>query len=641
MAREIVLSNGELFVGLNNYGEVHDFYFPYVGQENHAAAKNLRHHVGVFVDGQISWLDDGKWQIKCRYHDDAMVGHIVAHQSELQVSLEFDDCVDVSQAAFLRNIHVINQATDKRTIKLYLHQAFVISNSLDGDTAQYIPDKQAILHYKGHRAFVCSGRTPAGQAFSEYSVGLHGIEGRDGTWRDAEDGQLSCNAVEHGRVDSIFGFTLDIARHSSARVLFWVAAGTSQREAFKIHDRLEKNGLLAYQNRTAKHWQDWLAVAQPTINRLDRTEKNRFLTSLLVIKAHQDKRGAIIASGDTTMLNYARDAYAYCWPRDGALALWPLLRLGYKDELIQFFSFIRRSLDSERGYLMHKYQADGSIGSSWQSYVHGQVSAPPIQADETAIVVFLFGRYIDQHPDDKLLKDFYWTMIKPMADFLASHLRSDGLPKPSYNLWEEVFEINTYTTAVTQAALDEAADLADRLNETKDAVAYRSAAESIRSASDRLWNQEAGYFYRGFYVNGDQLKPDLTIDISSFYGAFMFGLNDTHDDRLETAFETLQNKLILSDSSCPRYLGDNYNRQSADTPSNPWIITSLWLAEYSLETDKPELVERIATWLNDRFSPSGMLAEQYLAGSLSPTSVSPLVWSHAENLSFTLDKLEA
>jgi hypothetical protein len=54
MPRPIVLSNGELHVGINNFGGIHDFYYPYVGLENHAAGKDLRHKIGVYVDGTIS-----------------------------------------------------------------------------------------------------------------------------------------------------------------------------------------------------------------------------------------------------------------------------------------------------------------------------------------------------------------------------------------------------------------------------------------------------------------------------------------------------------------------------------------------------------------------------------------------------------
>ncbi|HET8690013.1 MAG TPA: glycoside hydrolase family 15 protein, partial [Candidatus Saccharimonadales bacterium] len=583
MAREIVLSNGELFVGLNNFGEVHDFYFPYVGQENHAAAKALRHHVGVFVDGSLSWLDDGNWEVKCRYHQDSMIGHVTAHQRNLQVSLEFDDCVDASQAALLRNIHVINHANQPRNIRLFMHQAFVISNSLDGDTAQYIPDEKAIVHYKGHRAFVCAGRTVDGQAQDQFSVGLHGIEGHDGTFRDAEDGELSGNSVEHGRVDSILRFNLDIDKHNSKRVLYWVAAGTSQREAFKIHGRILKNGLMHYQTRTAGYWRNWLEPAMSMCHRLDKKYRQEFLTSLLVIKAHQDKRGAVIASGDTTMLNYARDAYAYCWPRDGAYALWPLLRMGYKDELIHYFNFIRHSLDGDKGYLMHKYQPDGSLGSSWHSYLHDGQTAPPIQEDETALTVFLFGRFIDKFAEDKLLKEFYPTMIKPMADFMAGYIdESTNLPQPSYNLWEEIYQINTYTTAVTAAALNEAADLADKLGKAEDALRYRTVADNIHTAADRLWNEETQYFNRGLYVTDGELDVDSTIDVSSFYGVYMFGLFGDDDDRLAQAFTTLKLRLLGGGVAAPRYENDAYNRQNGDD-SNPWILTTLWLAQYAIE----------------------------------------------------------
>ena len=67
MARPIVLSNGELHVGLNKYGVVHDLYYPYVGFENHAAGTGLRHKIGVYVDGTISWTDDDTWEFSFQY----------------------------------------------------------------------------------------------------------------------------------------------------------------------------------------------------------------------------------------------------------------------------------------------------------------------------------------------------------------------------------------------------------------------------------------------------------------------------------------------------------------------------------------------------------------------------------------------
>jgi GH15 family glucan-1,4-alpha-glucosidase len=61
MARPVVLSNGQLFVGLDENALVHDFYYPYVGLENLTNARSLQHKIGVWVDGVFSWTDDGTW----------------------------------------------------------------------------------------------------------------------------------------------------------------------------------------------------------------------------------------------------------------------------------------------------------------------------------------------------------------------------------------------------------------------------------------------------------------------------------------------------------------------------------------------------------------------------------------------------
>lgn len=162
MTRPIVLSNGELHVGINNFGLVHDFYYPYVGLENHAAGKDLRHHVGVWIDGEISWLDDhaSDWQTTFSYPHRGLVGRVAAVNERLGVILEFDDAVDATMNAFFRNIHVVNTREYEREIRLFTHQAFVIGDSRSNtDTAQYLPDSDAILHYRGRRVFVVSALT--------------------------------------------------------------------------------------------------------------------------------------------------------------------------------------------------------------------------------------------------------------------------------------------------------------------------------------------------------------------------------------------------------------------------------------------------------------------------------------------------
>lgn len=639
MARPIVLSNGELHVGINNFGLVHDFYFPYVGLENHAAARSLRHKVGVWVDGNFSWLDDGQWQFSIKYAQDALIGHIRASHPELQLVLEFDDCVDASQSAFLRSIHVVNAADHERDVRLFMHQVFTISNSLYADTVQYLPDQPAIMHYKGRRVFIISGRVIDGTAFDQHCVGLYGIEGHEGSYRDAEDGELSGNAIEHGSVDSVIRFRLQLPAHESAHVEYWCAAGTSQREALVIHNRLSENGVNQHMNTTHTHWQQWLQPAKNRLQHLDEPYKQTLLNSLLIMKSHIDKRGAVIASTDTSMLNYARDAYAYCWPRDAAYIIWPLIRLGYKDEPMQFFNFCKRIIHPN-GYVMHKYQADGALGSSWHPYTHGDDVGPPIQEDETAIMLFILAQYFQLHHDDKQLNDYFETLVLPMANFLADYVNPDTkLPKPSYDLWEENYLTSTYTTAITYAGLCAAVELADKVGKSDEAVRWRSVADDMQTAArHHLYDKTKGYIIKGFRIQDGSINYDTTLDSSAFFGAFMFGLWDLKDEHISTTYDAIRSTLAHDDGyGIPRYEHDNYNRVDAESMSNPWFITSLWMAQYAIETGDSARGREIIDWCLARSFSTGVLSEQINPLNDEALSVAPLAWSHAELISTLLD----
>jgi GH15 family glucan-1,4-alpha-glucosidase len=645
MARPIVLSNGELHVGINKFGLVHDFYFPYVGLENHAAGQSLRHHVGIWVDGNISWLDEDGWQFTFRYPHRALIGHCIAKNDQLGVLIEFDDFVDANISAFMRNIHVVNLRDHPREIRLFMHQAFVIGDSRSNtDTAQYLPESNAILHYRGRRAFIVSGVTDKDdKPFDQHTVGLFGIEGYEGTYRDADDGDLSFSNVEHGRVDSTIRFKLDIDAHSSQRVHYWVAAGTSMREALYIHRQIREDGLLKRLHQTADWWNQWLGPAVQAAQKVTPEHQENFIRSVMIMKSQIDKRGAVIASTDTSILHYSRDAYAYCWPRDGAYVLWPLIRMGYVDEPRRFFEFCRRGLHPS-GYLMHKYRADGALGSSWHPYIHaGGISAPPIQEDETALVLFVFAQFYHLHPDARLLNEFYHTMITPMANFMAGYIdETTGLPKPSYDLWEEVFLTTTYTTAVVHAALLAAADLAEIAKDPDSAVKWRSAADDIMTAAHKqLYNTDRKAFYKGLISKDGQIEYNATLDLSSVFGAFMFGLFPVGSDELKSSVETMSNAFGVQNGviGLPRYENDHYNRVSPTVPGNWWIISTLWWAQYYLENNQLDTAMSSLDWVAQHTDSTGILPEQVSPLDNSFVSVAPLTWSHAEYVATLLDTI--
>src|SRR5215469_10245928 len=122
MGRPVVLSNGQLFVGLDENGLVHDFYYPYVGLENLTNARSTQHKVGVWVDGEFSWTNDGSWQVNVSFEDDALISDIKMHSDKLQLTVQFRDFVDTEYNALIRCAQVTNHADHKRDIRIFMHQ---------------------------------------------------------------------------------------------------------------------------------------------------------------------------------------------------------------------------------------------------------------------------------------------------------------------------------------------------------------------------------------------------------------------------------------------------------------------------------------------------------------------------------------
>ena len=361
----------------------------------------------------------------------------------------------------------------------------------------------------------------------------------------------------------------------------------------------------------------------------------------MVIKSQIDIRGAIIASTDTSMLNYSRDAYAYSWPRDGAYAIWPLIRMGYKEEAYRFFQFTKHGMHPD-GYMMHKYRADGALGSSWHSYVHEDgLVAPPIQEDETALPVFMFNQYYQLHPDPSLLKEFYHSMIIPMANFMTEYVDEiTGLPKPSYDLWEQTFLTSTYTTAVTYAALIAASDLATAAKDQDNAVKWRLAANDIQTAAHKhLYHDDRKVFYRGLTVRDGQIIKDGIVDCSSVFGAYIFGLFDAKSPQMKTSVETVEQLFGINSGAIglPRYENDEYRRVSPGITGNLWFITSFWLAQYYIDSGKTDKALTILDWAKSHALSTGVMAEQIDPATNQIISPAPLTWTHAEYVATLLD----
>jgi GH15 family glucan-1,4-alpha-glucosidase len=638
MARSVILGNSGLTVGLDESGLVHDFYYPYVGLENLTTARSKPHHVGVWADGNFSWIHEKNWKKDIDFNDDALVSNISMSNEELGIGLHFEDFVDCNNDIFARKVRVRNLKGHTRDVRIFFHQVFQISAHGRADTALFVPDANYILDYKGRCSILAYAENEDGEPFDQYAVGNAGIEGKEGTFRDAEDGELSKSAVEHASVDSTIRVSLQIEPGASQLVRYWLAVGDSQQNLEKLHETMLNGGFEKRLEATITHWHDWLNIAEDKIYNYSDEQYSIVKKSLMLIKAHTDEHGGIIASCDSSIYNYGRDYYSYVWPRDGAYAIWPLIKLGYTHEPKKFFDFCK-SIMHKDGYLMHKYQPDRAIGSTWHPLVHNNRKELAIQEDETASVLIMLGEYLKYTGDQKFVDSMYENFVRPAAEFMCNFIDQETeLPHASYDLWEEKFLTSTYTAASTYKALETATQMAITQGIHMDAERWQSTAALLKSKADTFYNHERLMFNKGYLLQEDGMKIDSTLDISSFYGVFMFNYF-TDPSQISATLKTIEDLLldISPSGGSARYEDDNYFRSEPAYKGNPWFVTTLWMAQYYARNGQKEKALKYIEWTMKNSLNSGLLSEQISPEDSRIVGVTPLVWSHAEIINTIID----
>jgi GH15 family glucan-1,4-alpha-glucosidase len=668
--RPLCVGNGDVLINFDGALVMRDLYYPHVGMMNHI--ESHRNMMGVWADGAFSWLDEASWDRSWDYLGDTLVTATLAVNQAMGLSLAGADAVHYRESLYLKRVVIRNLRPTPREIRVFFANDFNIDESDIGDTALFDPDLRAVYHYKRKRCFIIDGRVgslaglpatgprsgslPApgcprtvpsdaesGVAgISQFSTGRKRFAGAEGTWRDAEDGRLEGHPISQGSVDSAIGFDVRLAPGGEETLYYWIALGQGFDSARAVHALVTSAGPERLLSETAAFWRQWVGRGQSKLAPLPPELVAFWKRSILVARAQIDNGGGILAANDTDILRSNRDHYSYVWARDGAMTAYALDLAGYHDLTRRFFRFCERALSCE-GFLWHKYHPNGSVGSSWHPWVRKGESVLPVQEDETAGVLWALGHHYGRDHDLEFIDSVYPTLVEPAANWLASYRDpSTGLPRPSWDLWEERQGIFTYTAASTYAGLLAAATLGDLFGD-RAAERWRGAAGEIKSAVlDRLYDPKLGRFLRGVYLARDgALSPDYTLD-SSLFGVVLFGLLAADDERVVRTMTLVRDRLWVDTDvgGIARYTSDQYFKRSDDVervPGNPWIICTLWVARWYVakarSADELRVALTILEWVRTHAMPGGHLPEQLHPYSGQALSVAPLTWSHAELIS--------
>ncbi len=648
MPRDLPLGNGRLLVNFDSSYRLRDFSYPHVGKENHTAGHPFR--FGVWCEGAISWIESDDWQRDLRYRSETLASEAVLTNQKLGLRLRCCDAVDFHEDVYLRHVQAENLADREREVRLFFCHDFHISESALGDTAYFRPWERLLIHYKGPRYFAINACTERACGLDQYTTGNKEIAGFEGTWRDAEDGVLQSNPIAQGSVDSAVAVHVTVPPQGRADVHYWIAAGITYDAVRLLNQLVVAKTPAELIRRTANYWRLWVNKEEDTYGDLPADAIDLHKRSLLLMRTQVDETGAIIAANDSDIEQFGRDTYSYMWPRDGALVAHALDLAGFSQPTARFFEFCGEIITKE-GFFLHKYNADGSLGSSWHPWVYPEDGDLPVQEDETALVIWALWEHFDRFRDVEVIKPLYRPLVTRAANWLCDYRdEQTGLPRPSYDLWEVRYGIHAFTIGAVFGGLMGAANFARAFGETDLADRYAATAISLREAACRhLWLDSAGRFARTLYRrSGDVLEPDLVLD-SSLCGLYRFGMFPPDEERVVSTLTAMRDRLWVKTDvgGLARHEDDNYfqiSRDLANVPGNPWFVCTAWLAQWYIArartVDELKPAREILEWIVSRALPSGVLAEQVHPYSDQPLSVSPLTWSHAEYSTAVLDYVD-
>lgn len=222
---------------------------------------------------------------------------------------------------------------------------------------------------------------------------------------------------------------------------------------------------------------------------------------------------------------------------------------------------------------------------------------------------------------------YFSSLVAPAADYLASSLdRKTGLPKPSYDLWEERKGVHIYSACSVYAGLNGACLLARVLGDEDELGRWSEAADAVKKAIPELYDKNLGRFKRS--------TSDSSLD-ASIFAVWYLGVLAPDDDRVINSMRAVEKELTTPSGGIARYNGDNYQGYM-----NGWIICTLWLAQWHIAMGNLARALELIRWCAEHAAITGLMPEQ-VGDDGAPRSVLPLMWSHCTFVLAVMDYLAA
>jgi oligosaccharide amylase len=584
---------------------------------------------GIFIKnktGSTVWLNDSKCEHYQDYLQDTNIirSTIINNSDKYKVLLY--DFVHPHIDVFMRRFEIQNLSEEERELGIV---TFSAASSADPDVSSTLFDfiNEALIHYKTNNYVGIFSDIPS----SQFQIG-----------NNANDAAINTNLFGKDDIgmmkDAAVSWELGKFEKNQTKIFnLYICTSNTLKGCKSSIKKIKSIDPLELFNETDCYWKDYLNYISPIQSGVDKLDE-LYKRSLLVLRLMFDKKsGGLLAAPEMDEYFTKCGRYAYCWGRDAAFITGALDIAGLNQCVESFYKWAV-NIQDEDGSWLQRYHMDGNLGPSWG-----------LQIDETGTILWGMLNHYSFVKSIEFLQ-FVWHSVEAGADFLISFIDTEtGLPKPSFDLWEERYGEHAYSSAAVYAGLRAAAEIAVILSKPEEVYKkWNDAAENIKYAIVKcFWKEDFRRFIRSvrvklngwgqepsqnttiIEVNPKGYKRDVTledwiVDVSMVGLCIPFGVFDAEDPMIKDTVCLIE-KVLTSGriGGIKRYENDNY------IGGNPWILTTLWVALYHVKTGNFEKAKEYLFWAADGQTEMGLLPEQRNRDTGKPEWVIPLTWSHA------------
>lgn len=445
------------------------------------------------------------------------------------------------------------------------------------------------------------------------------------------------NSVTAMNVDVAMNKQVAVAAGATVTQSFYLAIAANSTNALAAADTARAQTGDFWMANTTTAYTNWLNAGKRTTSGFTDTGlSTAYDRALIAMKQTQNPTLGTIPAATNPI------AYGYkVWVRDSAVDAMALDTAGHHAEADKYYR-----------WLAGVQYADGSFGTTYDNWTGAHVSF--VEPELDSVGIFLIGTYRHwQETGDNTFRDALWPQIQKAANFVSTHLASNGLGPKDASIWEETQEYNTFTQALYITGLWAAETVAQSKADTSDADAWSNAVGSIATALQTsslnspagLWNSPDSYYNRA--DNSDNTARTL-VDSSSDM-LFVSGAIDPSSSRAASHVSKILATLTHDTYGLSRYTGDNFYYTSPFSPAGneagaaepSWPQMSMYLSLYYAYTGNlPAALSRL-TWYASRtavgYMPPGEAVSNVTQKPIISTMVEPVTgaWYVLAALAYT------